>query len=389
MEDTPSVTRVELDIFPESLDIPLDDVDISSVPLDVLDALNASSDAMAASLDGVASPSASSDAVPASSNDVDTSSTPLDSVRRSSRLAAKPASAAPSYVVDSSSADEDAAPPAVVYAAPPAVVDATSPNVEDPVITAGTPATGRRKYIIKPMFTPIKLYKVSQLYRKAVYDNVEIPAKKKAVMAVLYHTLDHQESSLEDKVRYHQHCGDWCYFVQWQNTDEPLEDFKKTTTKDTSGNIVPWTGGVYAKLDIDYPDAFKKLENFFVGLGNDELMSRTTTVATQNINESVHQKLWCLCRKSKKHTCPRYNFACEHVAMEHNFGKVKASLYNIIGGMNYDARNSLQQNDKDSIGVAKRKHDISETGARQNRKKRMYNPQAAYNPGGEDLQGDM
>ena len=75
--------------------------------------------------------------------------------------------------------------------------------------------------------------------------------------------------------------------------------------------------------------------------------------------------------------------------MEHNAGKVKASLFNIIGGMNYDARNSLQQNDKDSIGVAKRKHELTETGARRNRKKRQYNPHAAYNPGGEDLQGDM
>ena len=78
--------------------------------------------------------------------------------------------------------------------------------------------------------------------------------------------------------------------------------------------------------------------------------------------------------------------------MDHNFGKEKASLFNILGGMNYDAKNTLRNADKASIAVAKRKQEVLETGARQGRKKKAYIPhereargEEAYDPGGEDL----
>ena len=41
--------------------------------------------------------------------------------------------------------------------------------------------------------------RISQLWRKAVYSKPDIPSKKTAVIAVLYHNLDHPDPSLPDK----------------------------------------------------------------------------------------------------------------------------------------------------------------------------------------------
>ena len=381
----------------------------STTSKDVHGASTASTDAegaSAASKDTEGTSTASTDAEGASSsseNAVDLLSASVDvvdavdtpsissGIRRSTRLAAKPISAASTDAEGASSSSENAVD---LLSASVDVVDAPSTSLAaaDAAAPANIPARGRAtKYIIKHMFTPAKLHKVSQLYRKAVYSHTDIPSKKKAVMAVLYHGLDHPGSSLDDKIRYHQHCGDWCDFVKWLDTDQPLEDFRKSTTKDPKGNIIPWTGGVYANLDHDFPDAFKQLEAIFMTLGNDVLMARTSTIATQNINESAHQKLWNICNKFKKHTFARYLFACRHVLMEHNFGKERASLLHKLGGMTYDTKNNLKNADKESIRVAKRKHEMLETGARQNRKKSSYTPREgdAYVPGGEDLQGEV
>ena len=180
MEDTPLVSGDDVEIATDHLDIPLDDVDVSSILVD------ASSDAVAAS-------SASFGAVAASSASIDSIDSPLASseIRRSSRIAKKPISAVSSYA-DISSADEDAASSDVVdpeiLANRPATgqvdgsaadVDAASSDVEDTSNSETRPATERKKYKIKHMVTPAKLFKVSQLYKKAVYDNVDIPSKKR------------------------------------------------------------------------------------------------------------------------------------------------------------------------------------------------------------------
>ena len=278
-------------------------------------------------------------------------------------------------------------------AAPSDPVDISS-DVEDAPIAADGPAIGSRtKYVIKHMFTPTQLHKVSQLFRKAVYSKPDIPSKKKAVMAVLYHGLDYPDSSIADKIRYHQHCGDWCYFIQWQDSDQPLEDLRKTTTKDSQGNVIPWTGGVYANLDLQYPDAFNKLKAIFENqLASEGLLSRTQKAVTQNSNESSHQKVWNMVKKCKKHKYTRINFACMHVVTENNFGKQKASLFHKMGGMTLDAKILLKNSDKASIRVAKRRYELKDSGVRQNRKKTCYTSRGeeAYSPGGEDVSdGDI
>ena len=79
--------------------------------------------------------------------------------------------------------------------------------------------------------------------------------------------------------------------------------------------------------------------------------------------------------------------------MSHNFGKEKVSLYHILGGMTYDTHSDLKYADRESIRVAKRKHEVLESGARSGHRKKINCKQSqggnyvpAYVPGGEDLE---
>ena len=126
-------------------------------------------------------------------------------IRRSTRIASRATPA-----VYTASSDDEGGP----TASPDA--ENSSPDDEDAVVSQNRPVTGRgTKKIIKHMFISQKLHHVSQRYKLAVYPHPDIPSKQKAVMAVLFHELDHPDSTIEDKIRYHQYCGAWCEFVQW------------------------------------------------------------------------------------------------------------------------------------------------------------------------------
>ena len=55
-------------------------------------------------------------------------------------------------------------------------------------------------------------------------------------------------------------------------------------------------------------------------------MKRCAKKVTQNLNESVHAKLWRRIFKFKHHSKKRYRFACLMTVLVHNFGHEKGSL---------------------------------------------------------------
>lgn len=54
---------------------------------------------------------------------------------------------------------------------------------------------------------------------------------------------------------------------------------------------------------------------------------------TQNINESVHAKLWAIIKKSKTYSLPRYMFALYHIMNTHNWGYLGGTLLTKLGGV--------------------------------------------------------
>ena len=162
-------------------------------------------------------------------------------VRRSGRIAAnpKPSAPAPEEPDEPSPCTHD-----------PANVPKRKGNKNAAPANVPKPKGKKKKYMIKHFFTVTNCNRISQEYKLAVYNNNSkgIPAQTKAVKAVLYHNLDHPDSTLADKIRYHQYCGeDWCDFRIWEGSDKPLEDYKRTTKKDEKGKIVKWEGGFIKK----------------------------------------------------------------------------------------------------------------------------------------------
>ena len=67
-----------------------------------------------------------------------------------------------------------------------------------------------------------------------MYDPIDgraktVDEKTEAVKSVLYHNLDHPDSSLNEKIMYHQYCGSWCQFKQHVSLGKLPENLKKNT----------------------------------------------------------------------------------------------------------------------------------------------------------------
>ena len=138
-------------------------------------------------------------------------------------------------------------------------------------------------------------------------------------------------------------------------------------------------------LDIEYPDAFIKVQNIFSTLGSEILMARCSKKFSQNINESVHSKLWRRVLKFKAHSAERYKFCCLQVYMEHNFGHYAGTLLHCLASMTRQAEIDLKQKDKESIRVAKRKHTLLPGGNRTKHRKKV-NVTRTYEAGMEPIQ---
>ena len=187
-------------------------------------------------------------------------------------------------------------------------------------------------HAIRTYFSNLVCFAVSQLYRMAVYANCEAgpEAQSEAVQAVLWHELDRPDATPEERQKYHQYCkSSWCEYQQWIASGQPADSYVRLHAKDNKGNQVPWKGGHYSRMDIDYPDCFQGVVQIFETLGCITLMKRCQKKVTQNLNESVHGKLWRKVLKFKKHTKPRFVFGCIQIIMEHNFGH-KKDPYSIV-----------------------------------------------------------
>ena len=162
---------------------------------------------------------------------------------------------------------------------------ATTASITSGVATPATSKSGKHKpkrrgrqpiYPLRKMLNNQTCFNLSQLYKKAVYDHSQegVEAQSRAVTAVLWHEMDRTDSTPQEKVQYHQYCGKWCPFQQWVQAGNPPNTFVRTTCKTIKGDKIPWEGTYLKGLNIEYPDAFIKVQNIFSTLGSEILMAR-------------------------------------------------------------------------------------------------------------------
>ena len=113
--------------------------------------------------------------------------------RRSARLATQPS-------VAYEDSDSDPSPAVPTIPLPPRAAKAAA--IAKSTATVSGPGRGRaKKYIIKHYFDNKTCHALSQGYSQAVYNNIDkgVEGQSRAVMAVIWHQLDHPESTAAEK----------------------------------------------------------------------------------------------------------------------------------------------------------------------------------------------
>ena len=189
------------------------------------------------------------------------------------------------------------------------------------------------------------------------------------MLSIVYHELDHSFTTPAQKHFYHRLCDDSCGFKKWLQLGNTAETYDKQTTKDHKGRHKVWNAGVFAGMDTIFPGAFGELVDHFKKIGHPDLMRRCSKIRSTNINESLHSKFHNIAKKLKMHNMERYTFAAQHSVLSHNFGHLAASLLNVFGTMTEGVSQELRVLDRESVRVAKRKHETTATANVSSRKK--------------------
>ena len=105
-----------------------------------------------------------------------------------------------------------------------------------------------------------------------------------------------------------------------------------------------------------YKDAYDGLLKIFNDISAIKIMSNSCKHLYQNLNESIHQRLWCICNKHKMHGMKRYIFAAQHIITVHNVRHLPASLHHLLGTMSPEMHKYLRSLSKEASRSARRKY---------------------------------
>ena len=244
--------------------------------------------------------------------------------------------------------------------------------------------TGSRvKYPLRAFFNRARSYKLSQLFGLAVRQNRKkgTEAMGMAVTAIFYHEQDYEgASAIERKEKFHKLCGEHCDFLKWIKSGKKTEEYNRNRAD-----------GLLAHFSEKYPEVHDEVLNIFVKCSDENLMARCIKDMTQNLNESIHSKLWLICKKINHHSFYRYLFATRYLLLQHNHGYLAASMHNLFGTMTPAMKASLKLDDKASLRSAMYRWIPSPTGSRVHRRKvlasqwgiQLISTQASKNPTSE------
>jgi len=105
----------------------------------------------------------------------------------------------------------------------------------------------------------------------------------------------------------------------------------------------------------DPTTAIQEPEKIYTDLSDPTLLMKCQKGHTQNINESLHSKLWSKVAKHKFHGLDRIMFLARVTSLEHNFGSEEGSLLRTLSvDTSVECLRVLQEQDRESFRVASR-----------------------------------
>ena len=223
--------------------------------------------------------------------------------------------------------------------------------------------TNNRKYLLKSRFGVQNMHRIAHLYVLAVYDHADqgTAMQTKQVFAILFHELDHQWTTDDQRSYYHQYCGSWCRFRKWIKDGESAGSYSHVDSSWVEDKNKAWKQGIFAGIDTLYPNAFRELVAKFRILGKQDLMDRCSIPVTTNMCESIHARLVDIVSKDKAHSLARIMFAAKQVMLTSVLGLLKSNLDCVFGTISNLAEHDTVISQRHCHRVARRRHVTSST----------------------------
>ena len=133
----------------------------------------------------------------------------------------------------------------------------------------------------------------------------------------------------------------FCKFLQLSSTEQ--EAYKPTNQQGKPCD---------SELYVDGEEGEKimqKIINKFDELATTTIMRRCTRFLNQNVNESIHSRLYTIVSKTRHYTRDRICYAAERAFMVHNHGYLGASLYQKWDCFSQEEILELERNDANML----------------------------------------
>ena len=174
--------------------------------------------------------------------------------------------------------------------------------------------------------------------------NAGVDAMRKEIMAAYHHHL-----ATVFTPRHHHMCpptaDSWCKY------SAALAE-GKTEAEANRAYLIHHEKGVFSGFTVE---AKRGLLKIFEDLTDTSLLEKCKNGYTQNINESLHQRLWFKCGKHKHHGRDRVEFMAKVTVLDHNVGYEQSCLLIKLGIASKALVKVLRFQDKEAARVARRR----------------------------------
>lgn len=198
----------------------------------------------------------------------------------------------------------------------------------------------RKTYPLKKLLTEAMMTRLSNYYISAIHSSIRagVGEMQSRILATFHHLSAHIFSP-----HHHDLCppgeGSWC-------------KYQKAVARGVDPTTAIQEPGIFSTFPRD---ARTEVEKIYTDLSDPTLLMKCQKGHTQNINESLHSKLWSKVAKHKFHGLDRIMFLARVTSLEHNFGSEEGSLLRTLSvDTSVECLRVLQEQDRESFRVASR-----------------------------------
>ena len=213
----------------------------------------------------------------------------------------------------------------------------------------------RKTYPLRAHLKDFQIKKISDYYKGAIHRSIGegVGVIRNNIFATYHHHSAFPFCS--DNHLHHRLCpegeGSWC-------------PYQKALAEKRDPNQFQKKRGLFSRMSSKGRAEVLKI---YEALTNETLLLKCQKGHTQNINKSLHSKLWSKVQKHKYHGKSRLLFLAQTTALDHNWGYEKASLLNRLGvGTSEEYLSVLRQQDSErsrhSLQKSKKRQEPKDAG---------------------------